>query len=100
LVNRLGKGTFGTVYLAEHLHDHSQELASALQYAHDRRIIHRDVKPENMLLRSNGTVLLSDFGIAKMMEHGTTRACTPRLAPEQSQSKSQLASDQYALLEI
>jgi eukaryotic-like serine/threonine-protein kinase len=35
-----------------------QQVASALQYAHERRVIHRDVKPENMLLRADGTLLL------------------------------------------
>ncbi|GAC1480818.1 MAG: hypothetical protein NVS2B12_35930 [Ktedonobacteraceae bacterium] len=150
LIRQLGKGTFGTVYLAEHLHDQSQvaikilqlqltsskdlrdflnearvirlrhphilpvldfglsrddvpflvleyaaggtlrdlhprgnrvpwqdidsyllALASALQYAHGRRTTHRDIKPENVLRHSDGTVLLSDFGIAKIMEQST-----------------------------
>src|SRR5882672_7821528 len=41
-----------------------KQVASALQYAHDERIIHRDIKPENMLFDTNDKVLLSDFGIA------------------------------------
>lgn len=182
LQRQLGRGTFGVVYLAEHVHDHTQaavkllrlqlsrslelkdflnearvirlrhphiipildfgispddmpflvmeyasggtlrdrfwhgsslplpeivtyttQLASALQFAHSRRLIHRDVKPENMLLHADGTVLLSDFGIAKMMEQSATmstnaQAGTPAyMAPEQGQGEPCPASDQYAL---
>jgi eukaryotic-like serine/threonine-protein kinase len=82
---------------------YTAQLASALQFAHSRRLIHRDVKPENILLSSDGTVLLSDFGIAKMMEQSSTmshnaQAGTPAyMAPEQGQGEPCPASDQYAL---
>lgn len=83
--------------------EYVEQIASALQFAHDHRIIHRDVKPENMLLRADGTLLLSDFGIAKIMEHSTlmsmqTEIGTPRyMAPEQHLGYPCFASDQYAL---
>jgi eukaryotic-like serine/threonine-protein kinase len=41
-----------------------KQVADALQYAHEQKFIHRDVKPENMLLGRREEVLLSDFGIA------------------------------------
>jgi serine/threonine protein kinase/DNA polymerase III delta prime subunit len=79
------------------------QLSSALQYAHDQRVIHRDVKPANILLRADGTLMLSDFGIAKLLEHDgatstQTQAGTPvYMAPEQYEGHPCFASDQYAL---
>jgi serine/threonine protein kinase len=185
LMRKLGGGSFGTVYLAEHVHEHTQaavkvlnvqltrsedfkdfikeastirlrhphivpllnfgisrddlpylvmeyapqgtlrdrhpkgeriplitivsyinQLVLALQYAHDQRVIHRDIKPENILVRADGTLLVSDFGVAKTLEQGislntqTPVGTPPYLAPEQYMGHPCFASDQYSLAVI
>src|SRR6266446_697065 len=97
----------GTCLPVETVVSYVQQVASALQYAHDRRLIHRDVKPENLFLNERGEVLLGDFGLAMLTPHtssGNTQAreqpltgTTPYLAPEQVHGKPRPASDQYAL---
>ncbi|MDP9939136.1 serine/threonine-protein kinase [Ectopseudomonas alcaliphila] len=48
-----------------------RQIASALGYAHSQGLIHRDVKPANILFRADGTAVLSDFGIAKSLDDST-----------------------------
>jgi serine/threonine protein kinase len=80
-----------------------QQLGQALQYAHDQKVIHRDIKPQNLLLGRHGELLLSDFGISVVAE-STSRSLAQGFAgsvaysaPEQLQEHPRLASDQYAL---
>ncbi len=47
------------------------KITEALFYAHSTNLIHRDIKPQNVLLRDNGTLKVADFGIARLQDQGT-----------------------------
>jgi serine/threonine protein kinase len=93
----------GTILPITTIVPYVKQVAAALQYAHDDKLIHRDVKPENMLVGRRNEILLNDFGIA-LMAQSTRNPNTQDLAgtvmyiaPEQIQGKPRTASDQYAL---
>jgi formylglycine-generating enzyme required for sulfatase activity/tRNA A-37 threonylcarbamoyl transferase component Bud32 len=82
----------------------TRKLAEALAYAHRCGIIHRDVKPANVMLREDGEPLLADFGLAarsdgadRLTRAGAILGTPEYIAPEQWLGKASPASDQYSL---
>ncbi len=79
------------------------QLCDAVQYAHDEGIIHRDIKPQNVLLQRRTHVLLADFGIARdtaetqMTATGAGIGTVEYMAPEQALGQADKRSDIYSL---
>lgn len=82
-----------------------QQVSSALDYAHKNGMIHRDIKPDNILISSEGDALLADFGITKLVGGGSNLTATggvvgtpAYIAPEQAQGlPASNRSDIYSL---
>ncbi|MBA2677753.1 MAG: protein kinase, partial [Ktedonobacteraceae bacterium] len=93
----------GTRLPCEQVLAYVQQIASALDYAHQQRVIHRDIKPENILLNARQEILLSDFGLAIVLRTIDSQSMQnlagtpPYMAPEQINNHPGPASDQYAL---
>lgn len=69
------------------------QILRALQHAHDKGIVHRDIKPQNIMLLENGTIKVADFGIARF-SRGETRTMTEKaigsvhyISPEQAKGE-------------
>lgn len=92
----------GEIVPIERVVQYVRNIAAALQYAHSQKVIHRDVKPENMLIAANQEILLADFGIAvvqssRVQSLNNVAGTVSYMAPEQIQGHAVPASDQYAL---
>lgn len=82
----------------------SIQILRALQHAHDKGIVHRDVKPQNIMLLENGTIKVTDFGIARF-SHSETRTMTEKaigsvhyISPEQA--KGELTDEKADLYSV
>jgi serine/threonine protein kinase len=101
LEDKLSKGRL-PIPLVRHI---LREAALALGHAHGRRIVHRDVKPANIMLDEDGRVVLTDFGISKAVKAttqitgtGTIIGTPAYMAPEQAKGREvDGRTDQYAL---
>jgi serine/threonine protein kinase/WD40 repeat protein len=80
-----------------------QQAAEALEYAHRQGVVHRDVKPSNLLLDTAGRVWISDFGLAKaddsdaLTQPGAIPGTLRYMAPERFQGQADARSDVYGL---
>ena len=92
----------GTLNWKETLHFGIQ-IAKALEHAHSRGIVHRDIKPHNVMVLKNGSVKVTDFGIARMMSKGNTLTkealgSVHYISPEQAKGgRVDTRSDIYSL---
>ena len=63
------KHSHGSIVPLPTIVSYVKQVTAALQYAHDQQLVHRDVKPENMLEEAQGSIVLGDFGIAVCSIH-------------------------------
>ena len=81
--------------------DYSCQIANAVDHAHRQGVIHRDLRPANVLVSEQGILKVADFGTSRFLEiaaHGTTViGSPPYMAPEQFKGQAVFASDVYSL---
>jgi serine/threonine-protein kinase len=81
--------------------DFTCQICNAVDHAHRQGVIHRDLRPANVLVAENDMLKVADFGTSRFLEiaaHGTTViGSPPYMAPEQFQGKAVFASDIYSL---
>jgi serine/threonine-protein kinase len=90
----------GALDLARAL-DYTCQICNAVDHAHRQGVLHRDLRPSNVLVADRGLVKVADFGTSRFLEiaaHGTTViGSPPYMAPEQFHGKAVFASDIYSL---
>jgi serine/threonine-protein kinase len=90
----------GALDLARAL-DYSCQICNAVDHAHEQGVIHRDLRPGNVIVTENGVAKVADFGTSRFLEiaaHGTTViGSPPYMAPEQFHGKAVFASDVYSI---
>ncbi|XP_021982823.1 mitogen-activated protein kinase kinase kinase 1 [Helianthus annuus] len=102
------KGSLLSLYQRYHLQDcqvssYTRQILHGLKYLHDRGIVHRDVKCANILVDTNGSVKLADFGLAKATKFNDVKSCKGTafwMAPEVVNLKNKgygLAADIWSL---
>jgi serine/threonine protein kinase len=93
-------GTRGALDLTRAL-DFTCQICNAVDHAHRQGVIHRDLRPANVLVGENDMLKVADFGTSRFLEiaaHGTTViGSPPYMAPEQFHGKAVFASDLYSL---
>ncbi len=81
--------------------DYTCQICNAVDHAHRQGVLHRDLRPSNVLVADRGLLKVADFGTSRFLEiaaHGTTViGSPPYMAPEQFQGKAVFASDIYSL---
>src|ERR687885_305269 len=96
IMRKLGTGGMANVYLAEDQElgrkiaiDYARQILAAVRFAHRHGIVHRDIKPHNVLVDAEGRLKVTDFGIARaggsqMTEAGSIIGTAQYLSPEQA----------------
>src|SRR5438132_1481369 len=81
--------------------DYTCQISNAVDHAHKQGVLHRDLRPSNVLVAESGMLKVADFGTSRFLEiaaHGTTViGSPPYMAPEQFDGKAVFASDLYSL---